>query len=131
MNRRSLLVAVVLVMSLSVSTAFAQHTHSGSSAQASTPEIKDDPMQECQRHHAEGAAALDQAGATLARARQLTDADQMQAAIELSQKQIAEAKHHLSMCPMAQAGSMDHSAMDDSQHQQHKMKCMSKDSQSR
>jgi hypothetical protein len=121
---------MVLVLVVSgASSAFAQHNHSATSAQTSAPESQGDPMQECQKHHAEGAAALGQAATDLARAKQLTDADQMRAAIALAEKQIAQAKHHLSMCPMIQGGSTDLSAVDHSQHQQHKMKCMPKDSQ--
>ena len=131
MNKRLVLIVVVLVLTVSsASTALAQHNHSADSAQASTPEGQVDPMQECQKHHLEGAAALDQATTTLARAKQLTDADQLKAAIESAEKSIAEAKHHLSRCPMAQGAATDHSATDLSQHQQHKMKCTSKDSQS-
>lgn len=131
MNRRLALILVVLLLAVSgASVAFAQHDHSSAPAQASPPEGQDDPMEECQKHHAEGAAALDQAATTLARAEQSTDPDQVKAAIDSAKKSIAEAKHHLSMCPMAQGGTADHSATDQSQHLQHKMKCMSKGSKS-
>ena len=132
MNRNLALILVALIFVVGgASAALAQHDHSADSAQASTPEGQVDSMQECQKHHLEGAAALDQAATTLARAKQLTDADQLKAAIESAERSIAEAEHHLSMCPMAQGAATDHSATHHSQHQQHNMKCMSKDSQSK
>lgn len=129
MNRNLALILVVLILVVGgASAALAQHDHSADSAQASTPEGQVDSMQECQKHHTEGAAAIDRAATNLARAKQLTDPEQIRAAIDSAENEIAEAKHHLSMCVMAQDGNTDHSTMDHPQHQQHKMKCMSKDS---
>lgn len=124
MNKRLALALVVLMFGTTV--VFAQHDHSAASAQANAHEGQADPMQECQKHHAESAAALDEAATTLSRAEQLTDPEQVKAAIESAQKSIAEAKHHLGMCPMVQGEMTTKGAMD---HTQHKMKCMSKDSQ--
>ena len=129
MNHRSaLFIALMMLVSVSSSIALAQHQHSAAPAQTKAPDVQSDPMQQCQQHHAEGVDALDRAAKSLAQTKQLSDADQIRAAIDTAQQQIAEAKHHLSMCPMAQDGS-NHTGTDHSQHQGHKMKCMSKDSQ--
>ena len=124
----ALIIAIVILLALSSSLALAQHQHSATPPQNTSSEVQPDPMQECQKHHAEATAALDQAVAKLGEAKRLSDG-QMRAAIESAEQQIGEAKHHLSMCPMAKGGSMDHSGTGVSQQQGHKMKCMSKDSQ--
>lgn len=125
--RFTVILSLLVLVVLGTSAALAQHNHSAASAQASAPETQADPMQECQKHRAEVAAALDQAATSLARAKQLTEPEQVRAAIASAENQVAAAKHHLSMCPMAKDGSADHSRMDQSQHPQHKMDCMSKD----
>ena len=123
MHHRSALIAVLFLVSFAGPTAFAQHNHSATAAQTSAPVTQsEDLIQQCHKHHMEGVAALDQAAANLAQAKQLFDPDDIRGAIDSAQKQIAEAKHHFGMCPMVQDGDVDHS--------QHKMKCMSKDSQS-
>ena len=127
-KRFAYILAVSFLIMVGASTALAQHNHSGASPQAA-PQAE--PVQECQKHHSESLAALDEAAASLANAKQATDPAQMRVAIDSADKQIAAAKHHLNMCPMVQDGTADRKADSPEQQRGRKMKCMSNDSQSK
>lgn len=128
MKMRAIAILPILVLSLTFAAAgYAQHTHLSQAAPAK--ESSANPMQECQKHHAEGSAALDQAEASLLKLKGTSLSDETRAAIDSAEQQIATAKHHLSMCPMANGKMMESGGMSANQPSE-KMKCMSKVSKS-
>ncbi len=56
-------------------------------------------------------ADLDQLEKTLASGRESNDPAKMKAALEQAQTQLADARHHMSMCPMMNGGKMQHTSM--------------------
>ncbi len=111
--------AMVLLVTMAVvaGLALAQHTHAamteGVQGQQSTSE---DMMKSCQKHGSETMAALDKLEKTIASGRESSDPLKMKAALDQAQKELAEAKHHMSMCPMMSGGMMHHGNMDHMQH---------------
>lgn len=101
-----------LVMSTSLLSA--QHNHGTS--QGASPEM----MQECQKRRSEMAALVDRTSKTLADAKESGNLEEMRAAVEKAQAQLAEMKQNMSMCPMAKDGMMH-----DSGGHTKGMKCMS------
>jgi hypothetical protein len=63
-------------------------------------------------------AALDKLEKTIAAGRESNDPAKMKAALDQAQTQLAEAKHHMSMCPMMSDGMMHHGNMDHMEHMQ-------------
>jgi hypothetical protein len=106
-------VLAVLVMSASV--LLAQHDHGASQGGSSHMTT----MQECQKQQSEMTALVDRMSKTLADAKQLSNPEDMRAAMENAQSQLAEMKQHINTCPMANG--MMH---DSHGHMQHS-KCMS------
>jgi hypothetical protein len=56
-------------------------------------------------------ADLDQLEKTLASGSESNDPAKMKAALEQAQTQLADARHHMSMCPMMNGGKMRHAGM--------------------
>lgn len=135
----SLTLIVILVGILWSLNVYAQHQHDAMSdqgqaaaagKQTDNAEANTDPMQECQKHHADGTAALAQAETTLEQARSMTDPAQMKSAIETAQEQIGQAKHHFGMCPMNRSTGENHDHISGTHRGHEGMKCMDRDSQS-
>jgi hypothetical protein len=109
-------VLAVLVMSASV--LLAQHDHGASQGGSSHMTT----MQECQKHQSEMTALVDRMSKTLADAKELSNPEDMRAAMENAQSQLAEMKQHISMCPMANGmmhdsrGHMQHSKCTSDRH---------------
>jgi hypothetical protein len=116
MKSRRRVVFVVVLFTLVTSTAvlFAQHNHTASS------DVSPTMMQGCQKHRSEMGALLDQMSKTLADGKELRSVEEMRAAMEKAQSQLAEVKQHMDMCPMAKDGMMH----DSDGHMQGR-KCMS------
>ena len=123
-NRYALIFTLLLAVPFSTLPSLAQHDHS--STQAQNQDSGSTNVQECQKHFSEASAALDEAEASISKAKESSTPEDAKAALSLAETQIASAKHHLSMCPMA-SGHTDHGSMDQTEHEQHKMKCMSND----
>lgn len=107
--------AVLASLVMSASLLLAQHDHGAS--QAVSPHMA--MMQECQKHQSELTALMDQMSKTLADAKELSNPEDMRAAMENAQSQLAEVKHHIGRCPMANGMTNDSHG-----HMQHS-KCMS------
>lgn len=127
-HRWTVIAAFVILLSFISSTALAQHQHSATPTEPSVSQGQADQMQACQKHRSDSLGALDEAASLLEQAKQSADPQQAKTAIESAESKIAEVRHHLSLCPMVGDGSMDHSGMDHSQQQGHKMHCMSEES---
>jgi hypothetical protein len=95
----------------------AQHNHAemtgGTQGKQTSSE---DMMKSCQKHGSETMAALDKLDKTIASGRESSDPAKMKAALDEAQKELTEAKHHMSMCPMMSGGMMHHGNMDHMQH---------------
>jgi hypothetical protein len=102
-SRTNVFWGVLVLMVTSASLLFAQHNHSGSQ------ELGPEKMQECQMHHSEISALVDQASQTLAEGREQSNPEAMRAALDKVQVQLGEIKRHMSMCPMAKAGTTQES----------------------
>ena len=127
MKMLAVAILTALVLSLTLAAAgYAQHNHLSQAAPATDSSAN--PMQECQKHHTEGVAALDEAEASLAKLKGTSLSAETRAAIDSAEQQIATAKHHFSMCPMTEQ-MMESGGMSASQPPE-KMKCMSKASKS-
>lgn len=99
-SRTKVFFAVLALLVMSASLLFAQHNHGAS--QGASPEM----MQECQKHRSEMATLVDQLSKTLADAKELSNPEEMRAAMEKAQSQLAELEQHMEMCPMAKEGKM-------------------------
>ena len=126
MKMKVVAVLTVLVIALSA-TSYAQHKHTPAPASATDAAVN--PMQDCQKHHAEGVAALDEAEASLSKLKEESLSVEARAAIDSAKQQITAAKHHLSMCPMSEGQMMGSGGMNPNLSPE-KMKCMSKSSKS-
>lgn len=112
--------AVFLALVLCTGAAVAQHDHSAMTEQPQitpTSPTSRDMMKSCQKHGSETMAALDKLENTIAAGRESKDPAKMKAALDTAHEQLAEAKHHMSMCPMmsggnTQQGDMEHMDMD-------------------
>lgn len=113
-SRTKVFFGVLALLVMSASLLFAQHNHGAS--QGASPEM----MQECQKHRSEMTALVDQMSKTLTDAKELSNPEEMRAAMENVQSQLAEMKQHMDMCPMAKGGMMH-----DSGGHTKGMKCMS------
>lgn len=107
------LAIVTLALLLSAGLVLAQHNHAAS--QSNRAASGDDMMKACQKHGSETMAALDKLEKTIAAGRDSNDPSKMKAALDDAQKQLAEAKHHMSMCPMMSGATMQHD-MNNMQH---------------
>jgi hypothetical protein len=114
MMTRVLLVTTALL--LSVTLVVAQHNHAATTNQLASQGADNDMMASCQKHGTETMAALDRLEKTIAAGRESNDSAKMKAALEQAQTQLAEAKHHMAMCPMRKGGKMHHGSMDHMQH---------------
>jgi len=106
------LFVVVIVMNTSV--VLAQHDQSSSQGPSS------DMMQACRNHRSAMSSLIDRTSKTLLEARELGSVEEMRAAIDKAQSQLAEMKHNMSMGPMAQAR-----APEDANEHKKGMKCVS------
>jgi sugar diacid utilization regulator len=116
---------VLLAFVLSAGVAVAQQDHMAMPDQSQGKPNSEEMMKACHRHGAESMAALDQLEKTIAAGRESNDPAKMKAALETAQKQLAEAKHHMSMCPMMGGGQMQDGGMDHMDH----MKGMTNDTE--
>jgi hypothetical protein len=116
---------VLLTLVLGIGAAVAQHDHGAMTDQSQNKPNSEDMMKACHKHGSEASAALDKLEKTIAAGRESNDPARMRAALDTAQKQLAEARHHVSMCPMMSSGNMQHGSMDHMDH----MKNMSGDSE--
>lgn len=114
-SRTKVFFGVLALLVVSASLLFAQHDHGAS--QGVSPHMT--MMRECQKHQSEMTSLVDQMSKTLADAKELSNPEDMRAAMENAQSQLAEMKQHISMCPMANG--MTHGSRGHMQHS----KCMS------
>ena len=112
-SRIKVFFGVLASLVMSASLLFAQHNNGAS--QGTPPEM----VQECQKHRSEMTALVEQMSKTLTDARELRNPEEMRAAMEKAQSQLAEMKQHVTMCPMAKDGMMH-----DSGGHTKGMKCM-------
>lgn len=114
---------VFLAVVVSAGVAIAQHNHAAMTEQSQSTPSSEDMMKSCQKHGSETRAALDKLEKTIAAGRESSDPARMKAALDQAQAQLAEAKHHMSMCPMMSGSAMPQGSM---QHMNHmNMKGMS------
>jgi hypothetical protein len=122
----NVILTVLLALVLGAGVAVAQQDHMAMPDQSGKPN-PEDMMKACHKHSAESMAALDKLEKTIATGRESNDPAKMKAALDTAQKQLAEAKHHMSMCPMM-SGNMQHGGMEHMNHMDH-MKGMSDESE--
>lgn len=115
----------LLVLVLSAGAAMAQQDHAGMTDQPQSKTTSDDMMKGCQKHSPEMKAAMDRLEKTIAAGRESNNPAKMEAALVEAQKQLAEAKHQMSMCPMMNGGNMQQDGMGNMDH----MKSMSEHEQ--
>ena len=119
-SRRTIaFIVAVFILVASTSVLFAQHTHAG------TQDAPTDMMQQCQKNRSDMSALVEQISETLASAKEQSNPEEIRAAVEKAQSQLAEIKQHMSMCPMTKDG-----IMADSDGHMKSRKCMSKGQQS-
>lgn len=106
-NRTRILIGMAVLL-LSATLVVAQHNHGGSTDQSAQQTSSEDMMKSCQKHGSETMAALDKLEKTIAAGRESNDPARMKAALDQAQSQLAEAKHHMSMCPMMGGAGMMH-----------------------
>jgi hypothetical protein len=90
----------LLTLVLSAGVAMAQQEHAAMTDQSQTKPGSEDMMKGCHKHGSEAMVALDKLEKTIAAGRESNDPVKMKAALNTAQKQLAEAKHHMGMCPM-------------------------------
>jgi hypothetical protein len=110
------ILAVFLAVVLSAGVAVAQQDHSSMTDQPQSTSSSDDMMKGCHKHGSESMAALDKLGKTIATGRESNDPAKMKAALDTAQTQLAEAKHHMNMCPMMNGGKMQSGGMEHMGH---------------
>jgi hypothetical protein len=105
----------LMVLVLSAGAAMAQQDHAGMMDQPQSKTPSEDMMKGCQKHGPEMLAAMNRLEKTIAAGRESNKPAKMKAALVEAQKQLAEAKHQMSMCPMMSSnmqqdemGNMDH-----------------------
>ncbi len=107
---------VFLALVLSAGVAVAQQDHAAMTDQSQTKPGSEDMMKGCQMHRSGTMAALDKLEKTIAAGRKSKDPAKMKAALDTAQKQLAEAKHQMSMCPTMSGGNMHDGGMDHMGH---------------
>ncbi len=115
MKTSNAILTVFLALVLGTGVAVAQHDHSAMtdpSPSTPTSPTSRDMMKSCQKHGSETMAALDKLEMTIARGRESKDPATMRAALDAAHEQLAEAKHHMSMCPMMSGGNMQQGDME-------------------
>jgi GTP-binding protein EngB required for normal cell division len=109
MTRTTTRVLIALTALLLTATiVVAQHDHAATTNQSGSQAADNDMMKSCQKHGTETMAAFDKLDKTIAAGRESNDPAKMKAALDQAQTQLAEAKHHMSMCPMTSGGKMQH-----------------------
>jgi hypothetical protein len=108
MKAGNIALTTFLTIVLGAGAAMAQHDHSAMTDQPQGKPGSEEMMKGCQRHGSETMAALDKLDKTIAEGRETKDPTKMRAALDTAQKQLAEARHHMSMCPMMKDGGMEH-----------------------
>jgi hypothetical protein len=103
---------VLLALILGAGAAVAQHDHAAITDPSQSKPDSTDMMNACHKHSSEAMAALDKLEKTIAEGRESNDPAKMKAALDTAQKQLAEAKHHMNMCPMMSSGHMQDGGMD-------------------
>src|SRR5579883_2860 len=78
---------------------FAQHNRN-----AMSPGTSPDIMEQCRKQRSEMAALVDQMSETLTAGRELSNPEEMRAAIEKAESQLTEIRQHMSTCPMTNDG---------------------------
>ncbi len=121
----NVILTVLLALVLGAGVAVAQQDRMAMPDQSQAKPNSEDMMKACHKHGAESMAALDKLEKTIAAGRESNDPAKMKAALDTAQKQLAEAKHHMSMCPMMSGGNMQHGGMEHMDH----MKGMSDESE--
>lgn len=110
-SRTKVFFRVLASLLMSASLFLSQHAHGAS--QGVSPHMT--TMQECQKHQSEMTALVERMSKTLADAKALSNPEDMRAAMENAQSQLAEMKQHISMRSMANGimhdshGNMQHS----------------------
>jgi hypothetical protein len=110
------LLTVLLAVVLSAGVAMAQQDHAAMTDQSQTKPGSEDMMKSCQMHRSGTMAALDKLEKTIAAGRKSKNPAKMKAALDAAQKQLAEAKHQMSMCPMMSGGNMHDGGMEPMGH---------------
>lgn len=116
-NTKKVVWLAVLALVISAAAA-AQHDHNAMTSQAQSKSGSEEMIKNCQKHGSEAAAVLDKLDKTIASGRQSDDPAKMKAALNEAQAQLAEARHHMSMCPMMSGASMQHGNMQHMDHMQ-------------
>lgn len=116
-NTKKVVWLAVLALVISAAAA-AQHDHKAMTSQAQSKSGSEEMIKSCQKHGSETAAALDKLDKTIASGRQSDDPAKMKAALNEAQTQLAEARHHMSMCPMMSGAPMQHGNMQHMDHMQ-------------
>jgi hypothetical protein len=96
----------------------AQHNHAAMTSESQTTQTSDDMMKSWRKHGSETMATLDKLEKTINAGRESNDPAKMKAALSEAQAQVAEAKHHMSMCPMMSGGTMQQGNMQHMNHMQ-------------
>jgi hypothetical protein len=110
------LLTVLLSLVLSAGVAMAQQDHAAMTDQSQTKPGSEDMMKGCQMHRSGTIAALDKLEKTIAAGRKSKDPSKMKAALDAAQKQVAEAKHQMSRCPMMSGDNMHDGGMEHTGH---------------
>lgn len=118
MRNRVKMAMMALVLLLSAGVVLAQHNHGSSSGQSAQQNSGEDMMSSCRKHVSESIAALDKLEKTIAAGRESNDPARMKAALNQAQTEAAEARHHVSMCPMMSEGNMHQDMHHDMKHMQ-------------
>ena len=108
MKAGNIVLTTLLTLVLGAGAAVAQHDHSAMTDQTQGKPGSEEMMKGCQKHGSETTAALDKLEKTIAAGRETKDPAKMREALDAAQKQLAEARHHMSMCPMMKDGGMEH-----------------------
>jgi hypothetical protein len=112
----NVMLMALLTLVLGAGVAMAQQDHAAMTDQSQSTSKSGDMMKSCHKYGSETMATLDRLEKAIAEGRESNDPAKMRMALDTAQKQLVEARRHMSMCPMMGGDKMQDGGMEHMDH---------------